>query len=122
MKLVNSFKKKRKKKIKIMNIFEDKNDKIIQEKNEKEKKDSDDNIFRENDKYLTLDNYKIYYFVCPDCRCRIPHIETIQYKIQKNDFIIEYNCQCNCGSKKSDLFYLLATEQPLNICINHYNN
>ena len=75
-----------------------------------------------NDKYINLDINKNYYFVCPDCKYRFPHIVKIKYDVQKNDFIIEYNCQCNYYSKQIDLFYLLTDMEPLNLCIKHDNN
>ena len=111
------------------NEDEDKNDNKIFQGNYDESKinkmiyaDSNIIFLDYNSKYLNLDSTRIFYFVCPDCKSRIPHIEAIQYDMQKNDFIIEYNCQCNFNSKKSDLYFLLNTEQPLNLCINHCNN
>ena len=58
-------------------------------------------------------NKKKYYLICPDCRKCLPKIENIKYDPKKNDFIIEYNCQCNIRSS-NNLINFIDTKMPSN--------
>ena len=80
-----------------------------------------DNI-EEKDPYLNLDINKVYYLVCPNCKCRIPHIDTINYDNNYNDFKILYKCICNSNLKESYLGPLFNNEKPSNFCLYHNNN
>ena len=56
---------------------------------------------------------KKYYLICPDCHKCLPKIENIKYVPEKNDFIIEYNCQCNIRSS-NNLINFIDTKMPSN--------
>ena len=85
-----------------------------------EKDNKIDNL-NENAPYLNFDINKVYYLVCPNCKCRIPHIDIINYDTKYNDFKISYNCICNSKLEESYLGLLFNIEKPLNLCIYHNN-
>lgn len=67
---------------------------------------------------------KNYYFVCPICQCRNPHIENVNIDIDLMDFNCSYYCACNILNKRpkpSELSLLLNENIPTNLCPTHSN-
>ena len=65
-----------------------------------------------------------YYFVCPICQCRNPHIENVNIDIDLRDFNCSYYCACNIKNKRpkpSELSLLLNNSIPTNLCPTHSN-
>ena len=102
-----------------ININDDKykeNENIIKEEEDR----NNDTIIRDSEIYSNLEINKDYYLVCPNCKCRIPHIEEINYDDNNNDFKVLYNCSC-IKSKESYLRFLFSIKEPSNLCNIHNN-
>jgi len=99
--------------------------------NNKDNKNKDSqlsNLNINNLKNNAIKNYEDYdinhdYNIgCPECKSRIPKIETIDYDSKENDFIITYICSCNKSNNKIEKPYfkeLLFEYELRNNCIKH---
>ena len=77
-----------------------------------------------NNKSSIDDGNKDYYFVCPNCQCRNPHIVNVNIDIEQRDFNVSYYCACNMLNKRlraSCLSSLINENIPYNFCPTHSN-
>jgi len=80
---------------------------------------------KNNDLNKNYDEDKDYYFVCPRCKCRSPHIENLNFDINIKDFNVSYYCACLYNDKKVQkefLNLLISSKSPSNKCPIHSEN
>ena len=67
--------------------------------------------------YLDFNNNSKYYIICPDCKNKVPSIKDAEYDTKRNDFIIEYFCNCipSEDDKKSYLVNFISNKMPENV-------
>jgi WD40 repeat protein len=85
----------------------------------------EDNYLKDNDLNKNYDENKDYYFVCSRCKCRNPHIEKVNFDVNKKEFNAFYYCPCFNNSIKYievPLELLINSKSPSNICPIHSNN
>jgi WD40 repeat protein len=83
------------------------------------------NELKNNDLNKNYDENKDYYFVCSRCKCRNPHIEKVNFDVNKKEFNAFYYCPCFNNSIKYievPLELLINSKSPSNICPIHSNN
>lgn len=93
-------------------------------------KDNDDAAANINDKnnentndfviiksYLDFNINSEYYISCPNCKKKVPMIINADYDSYKDDFIVEYLCNCisNEDDKKSYFINFISDKEPENI-------
>ena len=88
--------------------------------NEDNNDDNRKDKVNDNDKeksYLDFNNNSRYYIICPDCKNKVPTIKDAAYDANRNDFIIEYFCNCipDGDDKKSYLINFISNKRPENI-------
>ena len=97
-----------------------KNTEEIPKNNKNNSYNDDDNINDTNYKiksYLDFNNNGKYYLVCPDCKNKVPFIKDTEYDTYRDDFIIEYFCNCysNEEYKKAYLINFISNKLPENV-------
>jgi len=90
-------------------------------------KDNDNDNIKENvndndndneiKSYSNFNDNGKYYLVCPDCKIMVPGIKNTEYDTYRDDFIIEFFCNCtsNGNDKKRYLINFICDKRPLNI-------
>ena len=90
-------------------------------------KDNDDDNIKENvndndndneiKSYSNFNDNSKYYLVCPDCKIMVPGIKNAEYDTYRDDFIIEFFCNCtsNGNDKKRYLINFISDKKPENI-------
>ena len=90
-------------------------------KNNNQTKNKRNNSQKKNDNksnpYLDFNNNSKYFIICPDCKNKVPSIKDTEYDTNRNDFIIEYFCNCipNGDDKKSYLVNFISDKKPENV-------
>jgi WD40 repeat protein len=87
------------------------NDKFIQPKNKKEENKEEIN-----------NNKNQFYFICPNCKTRSPHIKNIYLDQNDNQLKVLYRCVCNNindKEKESPLNMMISKNLPENKCPIH---
>ena len=112
--------KNKKKKKNNVNDNQKKNAEEIPKNNKNNSYNDDDNINDTNYKiksYLDFNNNSKYYLVCPDCKNKVPFIKDTEYDTYRDDFIIEYFCNCNFKEeyKKAYLINFISNKKPENV-------
>ena len=90
-------------------------------KNEEEKKEIKN---EEVEKLEESKNKNEYYFICPNCKTRSPHIKNIYLDQNDNLLKVLYRCACNNSEKEkeSPLNLMISKNIPENKCPIHNDN
>ena len=99
------------------NKIANKNTKETPKNNKNNSYNDDDNTNYKIKSYLDFNNNGKYYLVCPDCKNKVPFIKDTEYDTYRDDFIIEYFCNCNSNEeyKKAYLINFISNKKPENV-------
>ena len=129
----NNSRKKADNKNKKKNTKSNKNNGHNDDENNNNKRDNDDAPANINDKnndnsnnnndcviiksYLDFNINSVYYISCPNCKKKVPIIKNADYDSYKDDFIVEYFCNCtsNEDDNKSYFINFISDKKPENV-------